>query len=314
MPRTLVAVVLCAVIACTVACGRSAARTPGDPTLDLNVGGTQRHYLIHRPAAPRLGRIPAVLVFHGGGGTARYMADRSGFDRLADDSGFLAVYPDGIDKSWNDGRGGDTRAGALGVDDVGFVSSLIDRLVADENVDPARIFATGMSNGAMFTEDLGCRLSAKLAAIAPVAGTLPAADAPDCAPTHPLPVLEIHGTADPVVPYQGGVVRVTSGNLGGSGSSPVLSTDATQQLWRAKNGCGQPDTANLPSRTDDGTSVTTYTAACAGGTSVVLYSVTGGGHSWPGGQQYLPAALIGPVSHQFDATETIWRFFAAVHP
>lgn len=242
------------------------------------------------------------------------MADRSGFDRLADDSGFLAVYPDGIDKSWNDGRGGDTRAGALGVDDVGFVSSLIDRLVADENVDPARIFATGMSNGAMFTEDLGCRLSAKLAAIAPVAGTLPAADAPDCAPTHPLPVLEIHGTADPVVPYQGGVVRVTSGNLGGSGSSPVLSTDATQQLWRAKNGCGQPDTANLPSRTDDGTSVTTYTAACAGGTSVVLYSVTGGGHSWPGGQQYLPAALIGPVSHQFDATETIWRFFAAVHP
>ncbi|PPI93665.1 esterase [Nocardia nova] len=290
-------------------CAPLHAAPTGDRAVTVESSGLPRQYLIHEPSSPGPGRRPAVLIFHGGGGTAENMAATTGFDALADTEGFVAVYPVGSDKSWNDGRGADTTAGAKRIDDIAFVSAIIDRLVADNDVDPTRVYATGLSNGAMFTEYLGCRLSAGIAAIAPVAGPLPAADAADCAPTHPLPVLEIHGTADPVVPYDGGVVRMTSGRLG-PGTSPVLSVDATQQLWRSKNRCGPVTTAELPTVVDDGTTVHTATAACADNTRVAAYSIDNGGHTWPGGPQYLPAALVGKVSRQFDAATVIWQFFS----
>ncbi|MET9486915.1 PHB depolymerase family esterase [Nocardia sp. NPDC006630] len=292
-------------------CRPASARASGDDTMTLQSGGTSRHYLIHRPAESPAGALPVVLIFHGGGGTPESMVTSTHFDTLADAQGFLAVYPAGTGKSWNDGRGGDTRAGAAGVDDVGFVSALIDHLVADDGVDPGRVYATGISNGAMFIEDLGCRLSGKLAAIAPVAGPLPAADENDCTPAHPLAVLEMHGTADPIVPYGGGPVRVTSGNHGGRGSSPVLSVADTQNFWRTRDACDPVATTALPQQSADGTSVSVETSTCASGSAVELYSVTGGGHTWPGGPQYLPKAVVGPVSHQFDATQVIWQFLSA---
>ncbi|WP_309231199.1 PHB depolymerase family esterase [Nocardia sp. SYP-A9097] len=301
-----------ALIMLTAGCGHPFARATDDVTVSFEYGGLQRQYLIHRPAGVGA-RPPVVLVFHGGGGTAESMTNSAGFDRLADSEGFVAVYPVGYEKSWSDGRGADTKAGAAGIDDVGFVSALIDRIVAQDGVDADRVYATGISNGGMFTQDLGCRLSDKLAAIAPVAGPLPAADESACATTHPLPVLEIHGTADPIVPYDGGPVRVTSGNHGGSGSSPVLSVAATQQLWRTKDGCGPVTSTPLAPTTDDGTTVTIESADCANGGKVQLYSITGGGHTWPDGPQYLPAGLVGKVSHQFDATQVIWRFLSAFH-
>ncbi|MEC3917853.1 extracellular catalytic domain type 1 short-chain-length polyhydroxyalkanoate depolymerase [Nocardia sp. CDC160] len=290
-------------------CSHPLARAAADTTVTLEFGGLQRQYLIHYPANHPPGALPAVLVFHGGGGSAQNTASAFGFDKLSDADGFLAIYPEGYEKSWNDGRGDDTNASAANIDDVGFVAAVIDRLIANDSVDPARVYATGMSNGGMFTEDLGCRLSDKLAAIAPVAGPLPEADVSACAPTHSLPVLEIHGTSDPIVPYDGGVVRITSGHHG-AGSSPVLSVDATQQLWREKNACDAASTTQLPQRTDDGTSVTVQSSDCANGTTVQLYSIANGGHTWPGGPQYLPQALVGKVSHQFDASEVIWRFLS----
>ncbi|MFF0496653.1 alpha/beta hydrolase family esterase [Nocardia aobensis] len=295
-------------IAAVSGCAPLHAAPAGDRTVTVESSGLPRQYLIREPSSPGPGKRPAVLIFHGGGGSAENMAATTGFDTLADTEGFVAVYPVGSDKSWNDGRGADTTAGAKQIDDVAFVSAIIDRLVADDDVDPNRVYATGLSNGAMFTEYLGCRLSAKIAAIAPVAGPLPVSDAADCAPAHPLSVLEIHGTADPVVPYDGGVVRMTSGRLG-PGTSPVLSVDATQELWRTKNRCGPVTTAELPPVVDDGTTVHTATAACAGDTRVTAYSIGNGGHTWPGGPQYLPDVLIGKVSRQFDAATVIWQFF-----
>lgn len=295
-------------IAAVSGCAPLHAAPAGDRTVTVESGGLPRQYLIHEPSSPGPGKRPAVLIFHGGGGTAENMAATTGFDTLADTEGFVAVYPVGSDRSWNDGRGADTTAGAKRIDDVAFVSAIIDRLVADDDVDPDHVYATGLSNGAMFTEYLGCRLSAKIAAIAPVAGPLPAADAADCAPTHPPAVLEIHGTADQVVPYNGGVVRMSSGRLG-PGTSPVLSVDATQELWRTKDRCGPVTTAVLPTVVDDGTTVRTATAACADDTRVAAYSIDNGGHTWPGGPQYLPDALIGKVSRQFDAATVIWQFF-----
>ncbi|WP_054814596.1 extracellular catalytic domain type 1 short-chain-length polyhydroxyalkanoate depolymerase [Nocardia arizonensis] len=307
----MLAIAAAAAILLTVACGPSGADAADDESRTLDHGGTQRRYLIHHPENRTGAAVPAVLVFHGGGGTARNLADRSGFDRLSDTGGFVAVYPEGIDRSWNDGRGGDTAAGAAGVDDIGFVSALIDRLIATDNVDPARIYVTGMSNGAMFTQYLGCHLGARIAAIAPVAGLLPVAAQPLCAPGRPMPVLQIHGTGDPITPYDGGFVRTSSGHNGRPGTTPMLSVQADQAVWRAANNCAAPVTTALPPVADDGTSVTVRTAACPGNAEVVLYTVTNGGHTWPGGDQYLPEALIGKVSRQFDASEVIWRFFAA---
>lgn len=309
--KTLAGAVVCAALVLTAACGHSSAKSPDDPYLTLDHAGAQRHYLVHRPAAPAQGRPAAVLVFHGGGGSAAQMAETSGFNRLADANGFIAVYPEGIDRSWNDGRGADTRAGAAGVDDVGFVAALIDHMIAAYDVDPARVYATGMSNGGMLTQNLGCRLSGRLAAIAPVAGSLAVANEPDCTLAQPLPVLQIHGTADRIVPYEGGVVRVTSGNRGAAGTQPVLSVAATQQLWRAKNNCPPPVSSQLPARTDDGTSVTLDASRCPGNVDVVLYTITNGGHTWPGSEGRLPEVVVGPVSHQIDASEAIWNFFAA---
>lgn len=312
-PITLISAAAAAIVLTVAAVGCSgriaAHASDGDRMVTLESGGMQRQYLIHEPASSPSGKRPAVLVFHGGGGTADYMATRTGFDSLSDTAGFVAVYPVGYDKSWNDGRGADTSAGAKNIDDVGFVSAIIDRIIGDNNVDPGRVYATGLSNGAMFTEDLGCRLSAKIAAIAPVAGPMPTADVSACTPTHPMPVLEIHGTTDPIVPYDGGVVRVTSGRRG-PGTSPVLSVDATQQLWRTKDACGPVTTAALPNVANDGTTVTTTVASCANAGHVELYSIADGGHTWPDGPQYLPAAIVGKVSHQFNATDVIWHFFA----
>ncbi|GAB0107404.1 PHB depolymerase family esterase [Nocardia sp. JMUB6875] len=310
-PRIAAAVALSTVFL-AAGCSHPQARAAADTTVTLEFGGLQRQYIIHYPADRPSGKLPAVLAFHGGGGSARNMASAFGFDQLSDANGFIAVYPDGYERSWNDGRGDDTNAGAAGIDDVGFVAAVIDRIIANDGVDPARVYATGMSNGGMFTEHLGCHLSNKLAAIAPVAGPLPQTDQSACTPSHPLPVLEIHGTADPIVPYDGGVVRVTSGHRG-PGSSPVLSVDATQQLWRRQNACDAATTTQLPQRADDGTSVTVQSSDCAGGAKVQLYVVTNGGHTWPDGSQYLPQALVGKVTHQFDGSAVIWQFLSQFH-
>jgi polyhydroxybutyrate depolymerase len=303
---------VCAVLATLpVACAGPVHAADGT-TVTLESGGRQREYVVHLPAHSSGDKLPAVLIFHGGGGSPRDMQRHTTFDQLADRDGFITVYPAGFEHSWNDGRGADTKAGAAGIDDVAFVSAVIDKLVADDHADPDRIFATGISNGGMLTEDLGCTLGGKLAAIAPVAGPLPQTDADSCAPPHPLPVLEIHGTADPIVPYTGGPVRVTSGNNGRAGSSPVLSVDATQQLWREKDGCaGDPASNALPQAGNDGTAVTVVTSeGCRDGSRVQLYSVTGGGHTWPDGNQYLPEVIVGKVTHQFDGAAVIWQFFS----
>lgn len=277
--------------------------------ITLAVGGHQRTYLIHVPATMSTDRrVPAVLVFHGGGGAPEQMIGSTRFDELGDRYGFVSVYPTGYLHSWNDGRGADSKAGAHGIDDVAFVSALIDRIVAQNNVDPKRVYATGMSNGGMFSQRLGCQLSTKLAGIAPVAGTQPAANVAGCKPRKPMPVLEIHGTADAVVPYEGGVVRHTSGRNGGPGTSPVLSAAATQQLWRKLNGCASP--AVRMQQAGDGPSITRQVSTCKGGAKVELYSISGGGHAWPPEPAHAAGLLVGTLEPQFDTSATIWRFFS----
>lgn len=279
-----------------------------DETGHILSGGVTRSYLIHLP--PALPAHPGlILAFHGGGGTAAGMARLTGFDTLADAQHFIVVYPQGLGRHWHDGR-----VPAAGrPDDVAFIAALIARLRAQYHVDPARIYATGMSNGAIFSNFLGCRLAGELAAIAPVAGTLAAGMTPPCSPARPLSVLLIDGTADPIVPFAGGDVRNFHHRGVGGG---VTGGPATARFWMQADGCGglsAPD--NLPPvRPDDPTRLEeSHATACPGGIAVRFIAVQGAGHVWPGGTQYLPRFIIGPGSWQMNASAEIVSFFLA-HP
>ena len=263
----------------------------------LRVNGVERSYFVFVPSRYRAGTpAPLVLVFHGAGGRGHRMAPHTGFSRLAEREGFVAVYPDGLGRRWNDGRGV-----AAGHDDVGFVRALLDTLGRALTLDSTRVYATGISNGAMFSYRLACDLPGVFAAIATVAGAMPGGLAEGCATTKPVSVLAIQGTRDPLLPYQGGMA-------GGRGS--VLSATESVAFWARVDGCGAtPASAPGIDRVRDGTRVelTTY-PGCRDGRGVALYTVDGGGHTWPGG----PAVgrSVGRVSRELDATEVIWEFFA----
>jgi polyhydroxybutyrate depolymerase len=288
------------------------ARQAGMTAHSLTVDGRERTYALHLPPAVTTGTaLPLVLVFHGGGGEGKQMPTLTGMNSIADREGFVAAYPDGIDRNWNDGRFSQAiTTQRFNLDDVGFVSALIDELATTLPIDRSRVFATGISNGGMFSQRLGCDLADKVAAIAPVAGSLPELLAPGCAPARPMPVLMIHGDADPLVPWNGGPVA-GDGNRG-----RVLSVADTVSRWVALDGCAAtPTIIPLPDRApNDGTTTSDEVySSCRAGAQVELYAVANGGHTWPGGFQYLPERIIGKTSRDFDASETIWSFFAH-HP
>jgi polyhydroxybutyrate depolymerase len=263
--------------------GASASAIPGgDIAGQLTFAGLPRTYQVHVPAG--LDR-PAGLVInlHGAGATGSGQAALTNYNAVADAHGFVVVYPDGIDFSWADGRGASI-PDRQGVDDVGFLVALVDRLSHDYGIAPGRVFATGMSAGAFMATRLACERADVVSAIAPVAGTLGAAF--PCAPSRPVSVLETHGTADPVVPFGGGTM------LGRGGYSDIVAASAMAERWRALDRC--------PGPVEDVTAgaVHRFTAAgCADGTEVVFVQVEGGGHIWPAGP--------------FDASQASGQFFAA---
>jgi polyhydroxybutyrate depolymerase len=276
-----------------------AAQADVEQRRTLEVAGVRRSYLLAVPSASaRVGPLPLVLVFHAAGGNGRGIARHTGFSRLAARDGFIAVYPDGVGGRWSDGRLPGGR------DDVGFVRALIDTLGGELDIDRRRIYATGISNGAMFTHHLACELPGVLAAIAPVAGALPAAVAERCGTAPPVSVISFQGTADRSMPYAG------SATLRGG---PVLSATESASFWARAAGCSTPAVQDPPTDSvTDGTRLRrTAWQGCTEGREVVLYAIEGGGHTWPGGPAV--AARVGRASREVDATSTIWEFFQR-HP
>ena len=271
----------------------------------IQVDGRARSYLLHVPAGYDEAKgMPLLLALHGRLGTGSGEEKLGHLDRLSDEYRFLAVYPDGLDRSWADGRGG-TPSDHDRVDDVKFLSALIDKIASEYKVDPARIYATGMSNGGFMSGRLACDLANRLAAVAIVGASL-AESLATCHPAKPISVLIMQGTEDPLVPFQGGELR-----RGATGT--VLSHDAAIQKFVQANHCtGQPAAKHIPDTAGDGTSIDVVTySACAGNSEVQGYTVNGGGHTWPGGTQYLPAMLIGKTSQNLDASEVIWEFLSS---
>lgn len=269
----------------------------GEQRRTLEVAGSGRAYLLYLPASRAPGApLPLVLVFHGAGGRGSGMARHTGFNRLAERQGFAVAYPDGVRRRWNDARG----LGG-GQDDVAFVRRLLDTLDRELGIDPRRLYATGVSNGAMFAYRLACDLTGVLAAIAPVAGAMPAVLTDRCAAAEPVAVVAIQGTADPFVPYGGGGVAMRRGS--------VLSAAEGTAFWVRVNGCGVAiDVSPTVDTVTDGTRVRRERhSGCRAQRAVELYTIEGGGHTWPGGPA-VPRRL-GRTSRELNATETIWAFF-----
>lgn len=271
------------------------ARAQGNNT--ITVDGLERTYEFYAPPSIKSGQPAAlVIVLHGGGGRGRGIRTMTQFNPLADEKGFYVAYPDGLNRQWNDSR--EFIQGRTQADDVAFIKALITTLKQQYPIN--RVFMTGMSNGGMMTYRLACELSDLITAAAPVAGNL--VKDYDCKPSRPVPLLAINGTADPLVPYNGGVVAREHGE--------VLSTEDTMTFWASNNGCtGTPSEEALPDTDpNDGTRVykRTYPDCAA---PLMLYRIEKGGHTWPGGRQYLPKRLIGPVNRDIDATRLIWDFF-----
>ncbi len=270
---------------------------------------TFRLYVPQKRAQP----LPLVLVLHGGGGDGAAMEKltRHGFNRIADRDGAVIAYPDGFGRGWNDGRMDQTaKPVAEQVDDLGFLRALPAAISAQIPIDPKRVYATGISNGGLMSYRLACDSADVFAAVAPVAANLSVELASRCRPSRPISIAIINGTDDPIMPWNGGAIRLFWRTHG-----TVLSTQATVDRWIALDRCGsRREVGNtVDSNPAEGTSVYQHFAQCAERTEVRLYEIRGGGHTWPGGWPYLGAWIVGKLSQKLDANGVIWDFFRQ-HP
>jgi len=268
---------------------------------EITSGGILRTYEMHRP--DRLKEpSPLVIMLHGGGGNGQNGAKMSGFNGLADREGFTVVYPDGSGRgpllTWNAGH---CCAWAMEqkVDDVRFLSDLIDDLVAKGIADPDRVYVTGMSNGAMMTYRAGRELSGKIAAIAPVVGAMFG----DEAPAPAMPVLMVTGAKDTRVPAAGGNGAFPR-RMGAPNDRPFAPAEDAFDYWTGSNDC------RLEARPEKTAAYTLRQGrGCAA--PVLWYDISDGGHAWPGGRK---GGRKGdePVK-DFDASAVIWAFFEGHH-
>jgi polyhydroxybutyrate depolymerase len=276
----------------------------GESEHTLTHNGRERTYLLYVPTSVDWNKpLPLVFVFHGGTGNGKSARAMSQFNDTAIQNGFIVVYADGtgrvsdsIGLTWNAGHCcGYARQ--ENVDDVGFVRAMAAELEAQANIDTRRIYATGLSNGAMLSQRLACEAADLFAAVAPVAGTL---NFEPCTPAQPISVIEFHGTADQHVLYEGGYGPQSLVDVN------FTSVPETMQFWTTFNGC-----ASTPV-TESFSDIKHETwSGCAASTSVELYTILGGGHAWPGGRGGWPGADV--PTQTISATQLIWAFFAA-HP
>lgn len=280
--------------------GKTGAK--GDRTLTLTSNKLLRDSLLHVPSSydPTQGAM-LILNFHGFTSNAIEQVVITRMNKSSDAHGFIVAYPDGVASSWNAGDCCGT-AWTDSVDDVKFTKDLLALLENDYCVDPKRVFAAGFSNGGFLSHRLACEMADVFGAVAPVSGVL-GIDPSKCNPSRPMPVIDFHGTADPIVPYNGGT-PILPIDLGG----PITfrSVSETLQFWRTKDGClGQGKVVY-----QQGDATCTSYDGCGGGAEVVHCRIDDGGHTWPGG---VPIPLVGNTSNDISADEAMVNFFAA-HP
>ncbi|MHB8375895.1 MAG: extracellular catalytic domain type 1 short-chain-length polyhydroxyalkanoate depolymerase [Dehalococcoidia bacterium] len=266
----------------------------GSTGVTIQSGGISRHYILHVPPSYDGTReLPLVVNLHGAGSNALQQAFYSGFQKKADAEGFITVTPDATGKpqAWN------FIPIPGGADDVGFIRDALDRTEAALCVDPARVYATGISSGAAMAVRLACSLQDRIDAIGVVAALW---YPPDCPTAKPMPVLEFHGTLDPLVPFGGGTVA--------NSGIPAPSVEGAAAAWAKADGCEA-----VPAKMQLTAHVRTLAySECRGYVAVELFIVEGGGHTWPGAA--VDVTALGETTHEINATDEIWQFFIAQMP
>lgn len=262
---------------------------------EIESSGVKREYLVHVPRSyDGTKAVPLVISMHGAGGWPAQQRDVSGWNALAEREGFIVVYPSAVQgagpRIWF------VQPGPSLLRDVRFISDLIDKLEREYKIDPHRIYANGLSNGGGMSFVLSCAMPDRIAAVGMVAAaqTLPSRW---CTTTTPVPMIAFHGTADPVIPYNGGVTWISARSFP---NYPKFIAD-----WARRNGCG-PNAVETDVAAD--VSRRTY-RGCANDAAVELYTIRGGGHTWPGGMK-LPEWFAGRTTYSISATEKMWEFFA----
>ncbi len=273
-----------------------------DFTDRIIIGNIPRTYHTHVPIPETAPVDGLLLVFHGGGSTGRGIPKLTHFNEIADRERFVVAYPDGFRRHWRDSRG--TIPEVDGVDDVNFVSALIRKLVSDYKIPNYRVYAAGISNGGFFSQRLAVEIPDQIRGVAAIAATMPAALSALQSIKKPIPIMIIHGTHDPIVPFEGGYVR-------GGAKGLVLSARDSAAKWALMNDCAsEPEITLLPDKIDDATHIRVEKyGSCKDDAEVILLVVEGGGHTWPGGWQYFPERIIGRTSMNMDASEEIMTFF-----
>ncbi|MDC8003907.1 prolyl oligopeptidase family serine peptidase [Aureisphaera galaxeae] len=275
----------------------------------------ERTYWLHLPPEDKMtGALPVLFHLHGGGGTGKGTPGLTyrRFNKIADREGFIVVYPDAIAKNWNDGRTENLKPENRDVDDVGFIVEIINQLKSEYSIDATKIFSTGMSNGGFMTSRLLCDRSDLFRGGAILTASISEAYLPKCDPATPVAVLVMNGTDDPLVPYEGGDIRLFKR---GKSRGKIISNDDYLEFWQQKNACtGIESDVVLPDKKRrDGTTVHVRTYSnCVSGGALKFYKIVGGGHTWPGGKQYLGKRIIGNTSREINACDEIWEFFSSL--
>jgi len=259
---------------------------------DMQVDGIERAYITYIPANAAGGKMPLVISLHGGFASPKGQFHLADFRPLADRDKFIVVCP-ASRRLWHDGK--DNK----GIDDIKFISQIIDVMVKKYNADESRVYVTGISNGGFMTSRLACQLHDRIAAIAVVAATLDRDEG--YVPEKPMPVIYMHGTADPVIPEKGGKKF----------GRWIYSQDEVLSIWAKLDKCSAtPAITEIPDKAGDGTSVVKKEYINhETGYKVIGYTIVNGGHTWPGGWQYMPKFIVGKTTHNLNACEVIWDFF-----
>lgn len=273
---------------------------PNFQSLKLSHQGRIRDYLLYTPPSynPNI-PTPVVFGFHGGTSSNVRFARTTNFQGLANEKGFLVVLPNAINKNWNDGRGTVNQE----IDDIGYVTALIEEVKRLRKVDARRVYVTGISNGAFLVQRLACERAELIAAFSSIAGSMPTPIRAKCNPAKPVSIMMINSPDDRFVPWEGG-----EGRRGKGGS--ILSIMDTFDFWRQFNGCKASSKETLIDKVP-GDKTRLHVSEfnnCRSNSAVVLYRIERGGHTWPGGADQ-PAWLVGATSQEMNATTASWTFF-----
>ncbi len=254
--------------------------------------GQSSTYYLYTPKSYQPNQpMPLVIAFHGSHGSGRSLANVTHLDDLAEQKGFIVVYPDGINYHWHEVKG--YSSSQIDVDNASFVTALIEHLKQIRNIDPHKIYAVGFSSGGILTQSLACQLSGQIAAFASVAGTLPANVTDGCQPQAPVSILMLNGTGDESVPYFGGKI---------DGVRDAVSVPKIVELWQQHNGC----VSKANSQSGKQVEIARY-LGCRGDSEVMLVTIKGSGHAWPGATS--ETAKQQGSANEINANQIIWDFF-----